>query len=237
VARGVTDADLETKNGQFINPKVFAEKTAAADKVVSLWTRGRFAQPAIAYPEHGGEQSGGVDSAECLRGERFGRKSVGHVTCGPLLAARDAGQWCRHHEQGARTESSVDLLPSGSLRLDQSRRPPAPRAGAADVAEIAPEAVHAEARRAPGRVSAVRDGGQKGRIDHRRPESLQCGPQQPRAIVGDEHGQPNAAGLADPPQAMRLLRPTRSERGPVSSCSMPQTPGYTVLPIENTSAT
>jgi len=25
-----------TKNGQFINPKVFAEKTAAADKVVSL---------------------------------------------------------------------------------------------------------------------------------------------------------------------------------------------------------
>lgn len=36
MARGVTEADLMTKNGQFINPKVFAEKTAAADKVVSL---------------------------------------------------------------------------------------------------------------------------------------------------------------------------------------------------------
>jgi hypothetical protein len=36
VARGVTDADLKTKNAQFINPKVFAEKVAAADKVVSL---------------------------------------------------------------------------------------------------------------------------------------------------------------------------------------------------------
>jgi hypothetical protein len=36
VARGVTDADLKTKNAEFINPKVFAEKTVAADKVVSL---------------------------------------------------------------------------------------------------------------------------------------------------------------------------------------------------------
>jgi hypothetical protein len=36
VARGVTDADLKTKNAQFINPKVFAEKVAAADKVVSV---------------------------------------------------------------------------------------------------------------------------------------------------------------------------------------------------------
>ncbi len=35
MARGVTDADLEGKNAQFINPKVFAEKVAAADKVVS----------------------------------------------------------------------------------------------------------------------------------------------------------------------------------------------------------
>jgi hypothetical protein len=36
VARGVTEADLKSKNATFINPKVFAEKTAAADKVVSL---------------------------------------------------------------------------------------------------------------------------------------------------------------------------------------------------------
>jgi hypothetical protein len=36
VARGVTEGDLKTKNATFINPKVFAEKTAAADKVVSL---------------------------------------------------------------------------------------------------------------------------------------------------------------------------------------------------------
>jgi hypothetical protein len=36
VARGVTDSDLKAKNARFINPKVFAEKVAAADKVVSL---------------------------------------------------------------------------------------------------------------------------------------------------------------------------------------------------------
>jgi len=36
VARGVTDVDLKSKNAQFITPKIFAEKTAAADKVVSL---------------------------------------------------------------------------------------------------------------------------------------------------------------------------------------------------------
>jgi hypothetical protein len=35
VARGVTDADLKTKNAQFVTPKIFAEKVAAADKVVS----------------------------------------------------------------------------------------------------------------------------------------------------------------------------------------------------------
>jgi hypothetical protein len=36
VARGVTEADLEGKNAQFVNPKVFAEKVVAADKVVSV---------------------------------------------------------------------------------------------------------------------------------------------------------------------------------------------------------
>jgi hypothetical protein len=36
VARGVTDEDLKGKNALFINPKVFADKVAAADKVVSL---------------------------------------------------------------------------------------------------------------------------------------------------------------------------------------------------------
>lgn len=36
MARGVTEGDLKGKNAQFINPKVFAEKVAAADKVVSL---------------------------------------------------------------------------------------------------------------------------------------------------------------------------------------------------------
>jgi hypothetical protein len=36
VARGVTDVDLKSKNAEFITPKIFAEKTAAADKVVSL---------------------------------------------------------------------------------------------------------------------------------------------------------------------------------------------------------
>jgi hypothetical protein len=35
VARGVTDADLKNKNAQFVTPKIFAEKVAAADKVVS----------------------------------------------------------------------------------------------------------------------------------------------------------------------------------------------------------
>jgi hypothetical protein len=36
VARGVTDDDLKAKNAVFINPRIFAEKVAAADKVVSL---------------------------------------------------------------------------------------------------------------------------------------------------------------------------------------------------------
>jgi len=36
VARGVTDEDLKGKNAQFVTPKVFAEKVAAADKVVSV---------------------------------------------------------------------------------------------------------------------------------------------------------------------------------------------------------
>ena len=36
MARGVTDDDLKAKNAQFINPKMFAEKVAAADKVVSV---------------------------------------------------------------------------------------------------------------------------------------------------------------------------------------------------------
>lgn len=36
MARGVTEADLKTRNAQFITPKVFAEKVAAADRVVSL---------------------------------------------------------------------------------------------------------------------------------------------------------------------------------------------------------
>ncbi len=36
MARGVTDAHLQGKNAQFVTPKVFAEKVAAADKVVSL---------------------------------------------------------------------------------------------------------------------------------------------------------------------------------------------------------
>jgi hypothetical protein len=36
VARGVTETDLKTKNAQFVNPKIFAEKVAAADKVVSV---------------------------------------------------------------------------------------------------------------------------------------------------------------------------------------------------------
>jgi hypothetical protein len=35
VARGVTDGDLKAKNAQFVTPKIFAEKVAAADKVVS----------------------------------------------------------------------------------------------------------------------------------------------------------------------------------------------------------
>ncbi len=35
MARGVTDEDLKGKNAQFITPKVFAEKVAAADRVVS----------------------------------------------------------------------------------------------------------------------------------------------------------------------------------------------------------
>jgi hypothetical protein len=36
VARGVTEADLKTKNAQFVNPKIFAERVVAADKVVSV---------------------------------------------------------------------------------------------------------------------------------------------------------------------------------------------------------
>ena len=36
MARGVTEEDLKGKNAQFVNPKVFAEKVVAADKVVSL---------------------------------------------------------------------------------------------------------------------------------------------------------------------------------------------------------
>jgi hypothetical protein len=35
VARGVTDDDLKDKKGQFITPKIFAERVVAADKVVS----------------------------------------------------------------------------------------------------------------------------------------------------------------------------------------------------------
>jgi hypothetical protein len=36
VARGVTEQHLKGKNAQFVTPKVFAEKVAAADKVVSV---------------------------------------------------------------------------------------------------------------------------------------------------------------------------------------------------------
>jgi hypothetical protein len=36
VARAVTDEDLKDKNAQFVTPKFFAEKVAAADKVVSI---------------------------------------------------------------------------------------------------------------------------------------------------------------------------------------------------------
>jgi hypothetical protein len=35
VARGVTDKLIAGKNAQFMTPKIFAEKVAAADKVVS----------------------------------------------------------------------------------------------------------------------------------------------------------------------------------------------------------
>lgn len=35
MARGVTEQDLKSMSAQFITPKVFAEKVAAADKVVS----------------------------------------------------------------------------------------------------------------------------------------------------------------------------------------------------------
>ena len=35
MARGVTDQDLKGKNAQFVTPKFFAEKVAAADRVVS----------------------------------------------------------------------------------------------------------------------------------------------------------------------------------------------------------
>jgi hypothetical protein len=35
VARGVTEDDLKGKNAHFVNPKLFAEKVVAADKVVS----------------------------------------------------------------------------------------------------------------------------------------------------------------------------------------------------------
>jgi hypothetical protein len=36
VARGVTAEDLKSMNAQFVTPKIFAEKVAGADKVVSL---------------------------------------------------------------------------------------------------------------------------------------------------------------------------------------------------------
>jgi hypothetical protein len=36
VARGVTEDDLKGKNALFVNPKIFAEKVVAADKVVSV---------------------------------------------------------------------------------------------------------------------------------------------------------------------------------------------------------
>jgi hypothetical protein len=36
VARGVTEADLKTKNATFITPKIFADKVASADKVLAL---------------------------------------------------------------------------------------------------------------------------------------------------------------------------------------------------------
>ncbi len=36
MARRVTEDDLKHKNAQFVTPKVFAEKVAAADKVVSV---------------------------------------------------------------------------------------------------------------------------------------------------------------------------------------------------------
>ena len=36
MARGVTEDDLKGKNAAFINPKIFAEKVAGADRVVSV---------------------------------------------------------------------------------------------------------------------------------------------------------------------------------------------------------
>lgn len=36
MARGVTEKDLAAKKAQFVTPKVFAEKTVAADKVLAF---------------------------------------------------------------------------------------------------------------------------------------------------------------------------------------------------------
>lgn len=36
MARGVTEDDLKVRNAQFVSPKIFAEKVAAADKVVTM---------------------------------------------------------------------------------------------------------------------------------------------------------------------------------------------------------
>ena len=94
------------------------------------------------------------------------------------------------------------------------------------VAEVAPEPVDADRRRAPRRVRDVADGGEQRRVDHRRAEAEQRradGEAGEAARTGRSRAMPTAC--THMPEAMSHLRPTRSDSAPVKSCAMPQVAG------------
>src|SRR5207247_2030532 len=69
--------------------------------------------------------------------------------------------------------------------------------GADGIAQIAPEAIHAETRRAPQRVSVVGYRREQRGIDHGGAGTLQDGPDEPGAVLRHENGEPDADGLHD----------------------------------------
>src|SRR5919205_1032355 len=69
------------------------------------------------------------------------------------------------------------------------------REGAHGVAKVPPEAIDAQRARPPGGVGVVRDGGDEGRVDHRRPQPQEQAAEQPPPEATARHGDEDPGGL------------------------------------------